>query len=246
MPIKYLDKYPKNPARSLWVLKPMWVSLRLFFRTVRHRPVTILYPYEKEWIPDNYRGRPGLRFDKCVGCGVCSRMCPTGCIKMVEVADDDGKMVMRPQVFVGRCAFCGYCAEYCPVNAMTVTPEYELAELFKEDMFYGPRRLNFKDTTPGMEVHLEVTLQSDIDAGSPEKRYHPHEIDKPVVDEDACIGCKKCQKVCPVDAVEMVEKGLNAKGKPKLVPLFDPKKCICCNNCVIDCPKDAIHIEEVL
>lgn len=246
MPMKYLDKYPKKPARTLWVLKPMWISLRLFFKTVTHRPVTILYPYEKEWIPDNYRGRPGLKFDKCIGCGVCSRMCPTGCIEMVDVPDDEGNIVKRPQVFVGRCAFCGYCAEYCPVDAMTVTPEYELAEMFKKDLFYGPRRLNFKDTTPGMEVHLEMTLQSDIDTGNPEKRVFPYEVDNPVVDEDLCISCKKCQKVCPADAVIMIEKGLNAKGKPKLIPEFDAKKCICCNNCVIECPKDAIHIEEVL
>ena len=246
MAMKYLDKYPKNPARKLWILKPMWVSLKLFVKTVFRRPVTILYPYEKEWIPDNYRGRPGLRFDMCVGCGVCVRMCPTDCIKLVEVDDDNGKKVMRPQIFVGRCAFCGYCSEYCPTNAMTVTPEYELAELFKKDMIYDPRRLHFEDTTPGMEVHLEMTLQSDIDAGNPDKRVKPYEVDYPVVDEDLCIGCKKCQRVCPVDAVERVEKGVNAKGRPKLVPVFDIEKCIVCNNCVIDCPKSVIHIEEVL
>ena len=69
MTIKYLDKYPKNLAKSLWVVKPSWTVFKLFCKTVAHRPVTVLYPYEKEWVPDNYRGRPGLRFDKCVGCG---------------------------------------------------------------------------------------------------------------------------------------------------------------------------------
>ena len=65
MTIKYLDKYPKNLAKSLWVVKPSWTVFKLFCKTVVHRPVTVLYPYEKEWVPDNYRGRPGLRFDKC-------------------------------------------------------------------------------------------------------------------------------------------------------------------------------------
>jgi len=246
MAMKYLDKYPRSTAKRLWVLKPLWSTIKLFSKTAVRRPVTIQYPYEKEWLPDNYRGRPGLRFDMCVGCGVCERACPTQCIKMIEVPDDNGNMVMRPQVFLGRCAFCGYCAEFCPTNAMTVTPEYELAELYKKNLFWGPRRLHFEDTTPEMEVHYEVTLQSDIDAGNPEKRVRPFEVDNPVVDEGKCIGCKKCERVCPTGAVTMIEKGVNEKGKPKLVPVFSHDKCICCEQCVIDCPKDCIHIEEVL
>ena len=160
MAMKYLDKYPKNLAKSLWIMKPVWTAFKLFCKTVVHRPVTVLYPYEKEWIPENYRGRPGLRFDRCVGCGMCARMCVTQAIKLIEVDDDNGNKVMRPQVNVGRCAFCGYCAEYCPVDAMTVTPEYELAEYTRYDLLYGPRRLNYPNTTPGMEVKLEVTLPS--------------------------------------------------------------------------------------
>ena len=242
MTMKYLEKYPRNPARGLWVGKPMWTVFKLFCKTVVHRPMTILYPYEKEWIPDNYRGRPGLIFDECVGCGMCVRMCPTACIKLV-----DGQTVKRPQVNMGRCAMCGYCAEYCPVDAMTVTPEYELAEYTRFDLIYGPRRLAYDKTTEGMKVKLEVTLQSDIDNGNSERRVSLASLDRPVLLDAKCIGCKKCAKVCPVNAVEMVEKGTNEKtGKPILRPVIDESKCICCNNCVDDCPKDALEMKEVL
>ena len=245
MTLKYLDKYPKNLAKSLWIGKPIATVFKLFCKTVTHRSMTILYPYEKEWIPDNYRGRPGLRFDKCVACGMCVRMCPTGCIKLIEVDDDAGNRVMRPQVNVGRCAMCGYCAEYCPVDAMTVTPEYELAEYTRFDLLYGPRRLNYEGTTPGMEVHIEYSLPSDIANGNTERRV-PNTIDKPELDDKKCIGCKKCAKVCPVGAVTMVEKGVNDKGKPIVRPEFDNEKCISCSNCILDCPKDALKLKEVL
>jgi NADH-quinone oxidoreductase subunit I/NAD(P)H-quinone oxidoreductase subunit I len=246
MTIKYLDKYPKNLAKSLWIMKPVWTVFKLFGKTVTHRSMTILYPYEKEWIPDNYRGRPGLVFDKCVGCGMCVRMCPTACIKLIEVDDDAGNKVMRPQVNVGRCAMCGYCAEYCPVDAMTVTPEYELAEYTRYDLLYGPRRLNYEGTTEGMEVHLELTLPSDIENGNSDRRVLYADLDKPELTDSKCIGCRKCAKVCPVGAVTMVEKGVNDKGKPIVRPEFDNAKCIGCSNCIIDCPKDALELKEVL
>jgi NADH-quinone oxidoreductase subunit I/NAD(P)H-quinone oxidoreductase subunit I len=153
---------------------------------------------------------------------------------------------MRPQVNVGRCAMCGYCAEYCPVDAMTVTPEFELAEYTREDLIYGPKRLAYEGITEKMEIHLEETLMSDIEKGNSERRISPFMIDRPVLDSAKCISCKKCERVCPVSAVKMVEHGVNEKGRPILYPEFNNDTCICCMNCVEDCPKDALHINEVL
>lgn len=246
MVMEFLSKYPKNPARTLWIMKPVIRAFRVLCKTIVHRPVCILYPYEKMWVPDNYRGRPGLDFDKCVGCGMCARMCPTGCIMLVECDDDNGNKVERPQVNMGRCALCGYCAEYCPVDAMTVTPEFELAEYTRYDLIYGPRRLAYPDTNPMMIVKREETLMSDIKAGNPERRVDPARIDRPILNGELCISCKKCEKVCPVTAIKMIEVGTNAKGRPILHPEVDDANCISCYNCVDSCPKDALHMNEVL
>jgi len=246
MVIKYLNKYPKGKnGRSLWVMKPMWVTLKKMFKTTFHRPVTIMYPYEKEWVPDNYRGRPGLIYERCIGCGICRRMCPTKCITIID-SDDNGKKVLRPQVNLGRCMMCGYCAEYCPVNAMIVTPDYELAAYTREELIYGPRKLAWPDHTPEMEVHLEEYLISELMTGEAREPTAFHKTDRPELNDEKCIGCARCVKVCPTKVIEMYVAGDSEKGKPKKRPKFDNSRCVCCQNCVDECPKDAITIREVL
>lgn len=246
MAMKYLDKYPKNNARHLWVLKSFYTTLRQMLKSTRHRPVTIMYPYEKEWIPDYYRGRPGLVFDKCVGCGVCERICPTTCIEMVQVEDAKVGKVARPQVNVGRCMMCGYCAEYCPTKAMTTTPEYELAGYTRQDLIFDPYRLAYEGHNEAMEVHMHEHLLSDLQKGVVDRPVNASMVDRPLLDDAKCIGCSRCAKECPVGAVEMVVVGENDKGKPIKRPRFDDAKCVSCERCVMICPKDALAIKEVL
>lgn len=249
MAMNYLEEYRDGRHRTwkdLWVLKPILVCCRLLVKCTIHRPVTILYPYEKVWAPDNYRGRPALEFNKCIACGMCVRMCPCEAIILVDTPDDEGNNVKRPQINMGRCSFCAYCAEYCPVDAMTVTPIIELAELTRADLIYGPRRLAYDGTTEGMKVKLEETLISDFKAGKGDIRHSHFDLDRPVLESAKCISCRKCAKVCPVDAIDMVEHGTNAKGRPILWPEIKNDKCVSCSNCIDACPKSALKMNEVL
>jgi len=54
----------------------------------------------------------------------------------------------------------------------------------------------------------------------------------PVPDE-RCIGCRRCEEICPKDAIKMVD------GKAKV----DYSKCIRCYCCHEICPEDAIQLE---
>jgi len=56
-----------------------------------------------------------------------------------------------------------------------------------------------------------------------------------VIDEEACKGCSKCARNCPVDAIE---------GVIKSPYKINQEVCIKCGACIGNCPFQAIHIER--
>ncbi len=242
------DKYEREkevPKATGYIIKPLIVTLKQTIRSTIHRPNTVLYPWEKLELPDCYRGRPGLVMERCIGCGICARICPNKCISLITIDHPELGKIKRPEVDVGRCMLCGYCAEYCPKNAMTVTPEYELATESREDLCYDPYKLQY-ETKPGYEVDLVEVLPSELGKGEVTEAMVEKTKDVPILDEEECVGCRRCMKVCPTDAVEMIEVGEDEKGRTIRIPEFDYSKCVGCENCVRDCPKDALTMKEVL
>lgn len=57
---------------------------------------------------------------------------------------------------------------------------------------------------------------------------------KAVVNPELCIGCKVCQKVCPVYAVHVEDRKAHVEDK----------KCMGCANCADRCPRYAIQMVE--
>ena len=76
--------------------------------------------------------------EKCNGCGICSRVCPVGNIRMV---DDAGEPHRRP-VWQHRCEQCFACLQWCPQEAIQFGsktsggkryhhPDVKLADMFR-------------------------------------------------------------------------------------------------------------------
>jgi NADH-quinone oxidoreductase subunit I len=93
------------------------------------------YPFAKPELSDNFRGQPVFDFDSCIGCGLCSRDCPTKAIEMVPI---DGKKRF-PQINLSKCVFCYQCAETCPKKAIKNSLVYELATTDKSTLIKKPQ-----------------------------------------------------------------------------------------------------------
>ncbi len=95
---------------------------------------TVQYPMEKLPVSPRYRAVHKLLgllesgTNRCIGCGLCEKICISHCIKMDTVIDKNSrKEILEYSINLGRCIFCGYCAEVCPELAIVHGQRYENA-----------------------------------------------------------------------------------------------------------------------
>jgi MinD superfamily P-loop ATPase len=87
-----------------------------------------------------------------------------------------------------------------------------------------------------------VLADADVDAANLELVLAPQIMDEEdfrggqvaVIDQDACVGCGDCERVCRFEAI------LETGGVYKV----DPIACDGCAACVYQCPEDAIEMRE--
>ncbi len=64
-----------------------------------------------------------------------------------------------------------------------------------------------------------------------------------VLDMSRCTGCSMCQRVCPANAIDMVEvEGDWSQNPRKRFPRIDLHKCTFCGLCVEYCPFKALSM----
>lgn len=118
----------------------LWVVLRNMFK--RGSSHTLRYPMEKFVMPPRYRGVHKLMrllesgSERCIGCGLCEKICVANCIAMETSLGSDGrKKVDNYSINLGRCVYCGLCTDVCPEIAIVHGCEYELAS--EQRAYYG-------------------------------------------------------------------------------------------------------------
>jgi formate hydrogenlyase subunit 6/NADH:ubiquinone oxidoreductase subunit I len=126
---KETDFPVKTPPKKRKFASMFKVSFSNFF----NKPATIKYPFEKPLVADTFRGKQALDLSLCVGCGLCSKDCPSQAIEMIEV-----NKKKRPIFHLDRCIFCYLCEENCPKHAIVRTKDFEMATLNKASLVFAP------------------------------------------------------------------------------------------------------------
>ena len=158
-----LQSPPLNRLESVYlpeVFKGFGTTLRHWFTTQATGKSlrTMQYPEERrENMPveeggmqlSNFRGVHRLNRDengrpKCVACMMCPTICPARCIHIIAGEspwDDREKYPVKFEIDELRCIFCGMCEEACPVDAIELSPTYDVVGLTRQEMVFDKEKL---------------------------------------------------------------------------------------------------------
>jgi NADH-quinone oxidoreductase subunit I len=122
-------------------------GLRLTLSHIFKKKVTYNYPDEHFQPPASFRGRPVLveehGVERCVACGLCSRVCPALAIEVQasETELEKERYPIKFEINMVRCIFCGFCEEVCPEEAIVMSQEYELVFSSQQEAIFGKEKL---------------------------------------------------------------------------------------------------------
>ena len=101
------------------------------FKSLFKKPVTEKYPFVKKDAPENLRGKLIWDPEKCSGCQLCVKDCPSNALELITIDKVNKKFVMRYNI--DRCTFCAQCVESCRFGCLEMSDEmWELASIKKE------------------------------------------------------------------------------------------------------------------
>ncbi|MGB5875662.1 MAG: NADH-quinone oxidoreductase subunit I [Bacteroidota bacterium] len=136
--------------RNIWDgVITVLIGMKVTFRHLFTRAVTIQYPDVKMRLPENARNRLYVNMDDCIGCDQCAMACPVNCIEietikstpdvdlgLTSVGTKKRLHVPRFDIDIAKCCYCGLCVYPCPTECIKMTEVYEFSEFDRESLIY--------------------------------------------------------------------------------------------------------------
>jgi formate hydrogenlyase subunit 6/NADH:ubiquinone oxidoreductase subunit I len=89
------------------------------------KPATSAYPLVEAQMPDHFRGKIRSFDEKCIGCKLCMKDCPSNAITITKVAEKQFEVTID----LDKCLYCAQCVDSCPRKVLQSSKEFELASL---------------------------------------------------------------------------------------------------------------------
>ena len=204
------------------------------------KPSCAMYPAVPREAAPRYRGRIAYDAEKCIGCGMCERVCAgTAITRTIEKVEEGDKITLTFNL--GSCTFCGTCADFCSTKAIELTGDYHMIATKEEDLIVTGTHIRpakkpaAKPATPAPAEAASAEApakEEKTEAAAPAVAVTPRDDGKPVCDSSKCVCCTLCAKKCPQSALEVDRAAKTWKCN------YDD--CIACGTCASVCPKQAI------
>lgn len=195
-----------------------------------------MYPVVPSEAAPNYRGRIVYHADKCIGCGMCERVCAGNAItRTVEKLPDEQGDKITLTFNLGSCTFCATCADFCSRKAIELTGDYHMIATKEEDLLVSGSFVKAPIKRPAKPVEKPAPAAAAAEAPAAQAEtpaVAPREDGKPVNDASKCVYCTLCAKKCPNGALEV--------NRAEKTWQCNYDECISCGTCAQVCPKKCI------
>ncbi len=183
--------------------------------------------------------------ERCVGCELCTAVCPKSAMSLTKGVVEKGHMAQRPSLDIDpdKCNFCGECVVVCPVNALSMLVDgkdhipvwdYEAFPKLISEIKWDATKLSPRSADAAASACPTDVITVD---GKRDKAGHLTAVKDVQVDTSNCIYCKQCEAASPeafavthpFEGVIRLERSLCPAG---------------CQACADICPTHALELEE--